>query len=123
MHDKSCGEALTITEDKIVTTLNRKGAVTGAGRWIGLRQWHKSGRTKVMDKRIRVDLIADSYGCDNCRHLDDGRWDDYCRICDPDYYPPSKYRPALRSIHEKVYYNELERVSYQEYLRFLKGEK
>lgn len=68
---------------------------------------------------IDLKMIRDSYGCGNCKHDDDGMWDDYCRVCNPDYSPPSKYRPARNSIQEKVWYNEVDKISYKEYQQFL----
>lgn len=76
-----------------------------------------------MDRRIDYQGIRESFGCDNCKHENDGMWDDYCRVCNPDYVPPSKYRPARRSIQEKLYYGELDRISYEDYLRYVKTGK
>ena len=73
-----------------------------------------------MDGRIDYHGIRESFGCDNCKHENDGCWDDYCRVCTPDYVPPSKYRPARGSIQEKLYYDELDSISYEDYLRYLK---
>lgn len=75
----------------------------------------------MLDKRINYKLISDTFGCDTCKHQDDGMWDDYCRICNPDYYPTSKYRPVRGSIQEKVYYDDCEKITYKEYLRFIAG--
>ena len=76
-----------------------------------------------MDKRIDYQKIENSFGCDNCEHKNDGCWDDYCRICNPDYIPPSEYRPARRTIQEKVYYDKLNEITYGEYLEFINNEK
>ncbi len=73
-----------------------------------------------MDEHIDYQSIRNSFGCDNCKHEDDGLWDDYCRVCNPDCIPPSKYRPVQRSIQEKLYYNEVDRISYSDYLRYLR---
>ena len=72
-----------------------------------------------MDSRIRYELISDSYGCDNCEHEDDGRWLDFCASCNPDYQPPSNYRPARNTIQEKLYYGKGASIKFYEYLRFL----
>lgn len=73
-----------------------------------------------MDGRIDYQSIRNSFGCDNCKHENDGYWDDYCRVCNPDCFPPSKYRPKKGSIQEKLYYDEFNRITYQDYLRYLK---
>ena len=73
----------------------------------------------MVDSRINYNLIRDSYGCDNCKHDDDGMWDDYCGLCTMDYCPPSKYRPARYTIQEKLWYDRGEEITYAEYLRFL----
>ena len=75
----------------------------------------------MLDKRIDSTLIVRSYGCDNCKHENDGKWDDYCRICNPDITPPSKYRPAKRTIQAKFYYEKS--ITYEEYLSLLKIRK
>lgn len=75
-----------------------------------------------MDKRIKYSIIEDSYGCDNCKHENDGMWYDYCRICSiGNYGPPTKYRPKKRTIQEKLWYHQFDKISYQEYMRFLKN--
>lgn len=48
-----------------------------------------------------------TFGCDTCKHQDDGKWLDYCEKCNPDHYPPSEYRPIEGSIQEKEYFDEL----------------
>lgn len=73
----------------------------------------------MSNRSIDYNLIRESYGCDNCKHLDDGMWDDYCRICNPDYDPPSKYRPARRTIQEKLWYDKFDEITYAEYMNFL----
>ena len=53
-----------------------------------------------MDGRIDFQRIRDSFGCDNCEHENDGMWDDYCRVCNLDSVPPSKYYPVKGSIQK-----------------------
>ena len=72
-----------------------------------------------MDSRIDLNKIRENFGCDNCKHADDGMWDDYCRICNMDYSPPSKYRPVKGSMQEKLYYDEYDRISFNDYIRYL----
>lgn len=74
----------------------------------------------MMDKRIDYDRIVWSCGCDNCIHEDDGRWDDFCRICNPDSTPPSEYSPARQTIQEKLQVEGQGSITYEEYLRFTK---
>ena len=74
----------------------------------------------MLDPRIDFGSIERSFGCDNCKHDSDGLAGDYCEYCSPDYSPPSKYRPAHRTIQEKVYYDKYDKITYEEYLRFIK---
>lgn len=67
-------------------------------------------------------LIRDSFGCDNCKHENDGSWDDYCRVCNPDYSPPSKYRPARNTIQEKLWYEGVSAITPKEYQAFLRND-
>ena len=76
-----------------------------------------------MNGKIDYSLIERSFGCGNCIHEDDGRWDDFCRVCDPNRTPPGKYRPARNTIQEKVYYDKRDKITYREYLRFLGSER
>lgn len=72
-----------------------------------------------MDRSLMIQNVADSFGCDNCIHEDDGRWHDYCQNCNPDYYPPSKYCPARGTIQEKVYFGKTNSITDSEIARFL----
>ena len=76
-----------------------------------------------MDGRIDFQRIRDSFGCDNCEHENDGMWDDYCRVCNLDSVPPSKYYPVKGSIQKQFYFKEFDRITFGDYLRFLKTGK
>ena len=65
---------------------------------------------------IDRNLIRDSLGCDNCKHLNDGYYLDYCDRCQPGIIP-SKYRPKRGSIQEKYWYDKpISETDFQKFL-------
>lgn len=64
-------------------------------------------------------ILSSYFGCDNCKHDNDGYWDDYCGRCNPDYSPPSQYRPLKGSIFEKAYYDRWNDITEAEFRHFL----
>lgn len=68
-----------------------------------------------VDLECLKNIIEGKYGCDNCEHSVDGTALRYCKYCKPGF-APSMYCPRRHSIYEKCWYDDWDKVSYNEFV-------
>ena len=80
---------------------------------------------------MKQEVRKKAMGCSNCIHANEGRWVEFCQECRVHCrscevkncgnckLPPSNYAPKVNTIFEKVFRGENEKISEEEYYRFL----